>query len=312
MRKRDWQSAAFLPFGNIDSCLRVAAMSEEEVLKHKNPDLKIFVYETEADFNLAYAEDIFKRIKAARDEKRRFVGIFPVGPFGQYPVLAEILNRERLALYHCHFFTMDEYALEDGSSVPEDFPFGFRNFFINCFIGAVDIELRPPMNQIHVPGKENIREYADMIAGPGGAEIIYGGIGWSGHFAFVDPVAESWGNLDDVKTFAGQGPRFCRLHDVTVLQSSLRAFDSTYPLAPRFAYSIGPAQVRDAGYRSFWLNGAPWQNFIWRLAIHGPVTPRVPASLLQLWPGEAHLLRAVVPMSKNWSEILKYYRGLED
>ena len=49
---------------------------------------------------------------------------------------------------------------------------------------------------------------------------------------------------------------------------------------------IGPKQVLDAKRRSFWLDGylgggVSWQRFIARLALHGPVTPLVPASLLQ-------------------------------
>jgi hypothetical protein len=36
-----------------------------------------------------------------------------------------------------------------------------------------------------------------------------------------------------------------------------------------------------------------WQRFIARLAVHGPVTPQVPASYLQTLPGEVIFLGAV-------------------
>ena len=66
---------------------------------------------------------------------------------------------------------------------------------------------------------------------------------------------------------------------------------------PPKAVTVGPRDVAAAKLRSSW-NGfgcgeSLWQRFIVRLALHGPVTPRVPASILQLFETEALLSGAV-------------------
>ena len=59
--------------------------------------------------------------------------------------------------------------------------------------------------------------------------------------------------------------------------------------------SIGPAEVVGAKLRSVWKgfmvgsSQVSWQRFILRLAAHGPVTPLVPASILQTLPSELYV-----------------------
>lgn len=313
MKKSDWQPQDFIAMRDLQACLDVCALTESELTTHKNPDFKINVIKREEAFYRRYAKDIFKRLVAARDQSRAFVAILPVGPVKQYSILADMINQYRLPLGHAHIFLMDEYALPDGREVPENFPFSFKSYMLNNFFRLVDPALHPPLSQIHAPGRGNINGYAQRIADLGGAEVVYGGIGWSGHVAFIDPVAESWGGLDDLDAFLNQGPRFCRLSPQTAMHAALRAFDAAYHFVPAHAYSIGPAQIRDAAHRSFWCDGHPWQNFIWRLAAHGPVTPRVPASMLQLWPGEINLIPSVMSMDTlNWGVIRDYFMSLPD
>jgi glucosamine-6-phosphate deaminase len=313
MKKSDWQPHDFIAFRAVGACLDVCAMTAREAARTSNPNLRINVITRPEAFHRRYAKDIFKRLVAARDQGRRFVGIFPVGPVKQYAILADMINQYRLSLNHSHIFLMDEYALPNGDTVPEDFPFSFRSYILNNFLKLVDPSLHPPLSQIHAPCRENIERYADMIAELGGAEVVYGGIGWSGHVAFIDPVAESWGDLDDLAGFLNQGPRFCALSPSSVMHNSLRTFDSAYPVVMTHAYSIGPAQIRDAGFRSFWCDGVPWQHFIWRLAAHGPVTPRIPASILQLWPSEINIIEPLMSMdSLNWGQLRDYYSRLPE
>jgi len=66
---------------------------------------------------------------------------------------------------------------------------------------------------------------------------------------------------------------------------------------PPKAATIGPRDLARAKLVSFW-NGfgageSIWQRFITRLAVHGPVTPLVPASILQVLNSELILSGAV-------------------
>jgi glucosamine-6-phosphate deaminase len=313
MKRSDWRPQDFVTLRDLDETLRVCALSKSEAVAPPNGNLKINVIDRPEAFYRRFAKDIFKRMVAARQQGRKFVALLPVGPVAQYPILADMITQYRLPMDHCHLFLMDEYALPDGRLAPDDFPFSFRNYMLNSFLLFVDKSLHPPFEQIYAPGPGNVERYADMIAEAGGAEVAYGGIGWSGHLAFIDPVDGQWGDLDDMDAFLNQGPRFCRLNPATAMQNALRTFDSAYPLAPSHAYSIGPAQIRDAAYRSIWCDGYPWQNFIWRYAAHGRITPRVPATMLQLWPGEINVTPSLTAMpSTNWAVIRDYYNALPE
>jgi glucosamine-6-phosphate deaminase len=313
MKRSDWKPPEFVTLNDLDAVFRVCTMSSKEVIQSPNDNLKINVIARPEAFYRRFAKSIFKRMVAARQEGRKFVALLPVSPVKQYPILADMITQYRLPMDHCHLFLMDEYALPDGRLVPENFPFSFRNYMFNSFLLFVDKSLHPPLDQIYTPGPDTVDRYADMIAALGGAEVAYGGIGWSGHLAFIDPMANEWGDLDDMDAFLNQGPRFCHLSPATTMQTSLRAFDSAFPLAPSHAYSIGPAQIRDAAFRSIWCDGYPWQNFIWRYAAHGDVTAHVPATMLQLWPSEINIMPDLAGMrSTNWSVIRDYYKSLPE
>ena len=80
--------AKFIPFRDKEACARVRAIKKADICKHPNPDFKIRVIEDPAELSFEFAMDIVNRIKSARDEGRKFVGIFPVGPMPQYKFAA--------------------------------------------------------------------------------------------------------------------------------------------------------------------------------------------------------------------------------
>lgn len=45
----------------------------------------------------------------------------------------------------------------------------------------------PSQKQIHGPSNANLKDYGKMIADLGGADVCCGGIGWSGHIAYIEP-----------------------------------------------------------------------------------------------------------------------------
>jgi hypothetical protein len=98
------------------------------------------------------------------------------------------------------------------------------------------------------------------------------------------------------------GARIVTLHPYTVLQNSLHAsFGSCGDTAfvPPKAATIGPADVIAAKYRmdrsAITIGGSnvSWQKFITRLVAHGPVTPKVPASILQTLPTDFYIAESI-------------------
>lgn len=281
-----------LPFRDPIVCDYVRSLPDVTVREpHHHPDFHIRCLAGTDALHQALADDMFDRIARAAEEGCRFVAVFPVGPTAQYPLLAARLNRARLDCHHVHLFFMDEYAHEDGTPIDRSASWSFERTAHEKLLQPLDEALRPPPGQVHFPGPHNIAQYDELImeASDGqGAEVVYGGIGWSGHFAFWDP--HLWDEFADLDSWRQAHAAFVRLHPLTILHNSIRAGGDWSSILP-CAYTMGPGILLSARYRSFWItalfgNGMSWQRFIGRLATHGPVTPLVPASFLQTAPGE--------------------------
>ncbi len=288
--------AKFIPFQDAAECARVRAIKKKDLTRHPNPEFRIRIIEDIADLNLAFALDIVQRIKKARDEGRKFVAIFPVGPMGQYPIAAEIINSMRLSLDHVVSFNMDEYADAEGNTAPADWEGSFQRAMMESFYGRIHKNLRPSEKNIHFPTKAVIKNYGKMIEDEGEVDVVYGGVGWCGHIAFWEPhLGFEFGN--DLDAYMKAGPRLVELHPMTIMQNALHSFGGDWSWVPPKANTIGPAQIVRAKHRSFWLDGAfgkdSWQRFIARFASHGRVNTLVPATILQTCRTDFTILGAV-------------------
>ena len=289
--------ARFLPFRDLEACERVRAIGREQLAEHPNPEFRVRVIDDRREFYRAFARDLVDRIRAAREDGRRFVAILPVGPMPQYELAAWMINAEHLPLDHVHTFNMDEYANEEGITAPPSWPGSFQRAIRERFFGLIDPELRPPEDQIHFPTTEAVADYSARIEDLGGADVCYGGIGWSGHIAFWEPQlgAEFEGDLDGYRR---AGARLVELHPMTIMQNALHSFGGDWSWVPPKATTIGPRDILNARHRSFWLDGdlgggVSWQRFIARLVAHGPVDQLVPGSLLQTTRCDYTLLGSV-------------------
>lgn len=284
--KFTFSPAVFIPFRDQAVVARVRRIKREDITKHRNPDFRISVV-PDADVEFRWISDMFFRIKTAMDAGRPFVAIMP-NPWPGYAKLAAMLNRARVDCRRLHTFNMDEYADQDGRIAPESWEFGFGHAFKKFFWAKLDARLRPPAKQVHVFTDRNLQDYGRMIADLGGADICYSGPGWTGHLAFIEPDAPEFaGSLAEWKKM---GPRICTLSPFTIAQNSLHGcFGSSGDLCavPPKAATIGPAEVIGAKHRidmhAITVDGsfASWQRLTTRLVLHGPVTPRVPESILQ-------------------------------
>jgi 6-phosphogluconolactonase/glucosamine-6-phosphate isomerase/deaminase len=286
MKEFKYSPAQCIPFRDLKAIERCRAIKRRDITKHWNPDFKINVVQA-SEIEFMWMADMFHRIKAAAEADQPIVMIMP-NPWPAYSRLAHLLNGSRVNCRKLYTFNMDEYANEKGEVAPETWKFGFLHSFKKHFYGNLDPKLRPPENQIQGPTTKNIRSYGKMIADLGGADICYSGPGWTGHLAFIEPDAPEFaGTLAEWKKM---GPRVCTLSPFTIAQNSLHGcFGASGDLAavPPKAATIGPAEVIAAKHRvdmhAITVNGTftSWQRFTSRLVLHGPVTPRVPESILQ-------------------------------
>ena len=183
---------------------------------------------------------------------------------------------------------LDEYADQDGRIAPESWEWGFGHAMLQFFWAELDPALRPPKKQFTIYTNRNIKDYGRMIADLGGADVCYSGPGWTGHLAFIEPDAPEF-DLP-LKEWKKCGPRVCTLSPFTLAQNSLHGcfgYSGDLCAVPPKAATIGPAEVIGAknrlDFHSITVHGTTtsWQRLTTRLCLHGPVTPRIPASILQ-------------------------------
>ena len=74
------------------------------------------------------AEAILAVIQECRAEGRAATLILPVGPVDQFPMLAAMINEQRMDCRDVVIINMDEYLDDDDQWVPIDHPLSFRGF----------------------------------------------------------------------------------------------------------------------------------------------------------------------------------------
>jgi 6-phosphogluconolactonase/glucosamine-6-phosphate isomerase/deaminase len=299
------------PFRDRAECNRVRAIKRERLATHENPDFRIeIVPDDEVAFRRVW--DIFCRIKTAADEGKKLVLILPQ-PHPQYRKVAYLINRFRVNCSRLVTFNMDEWADEEGNIAPPSWPRGFMYAMMNNFYALIEPELRPPEKQIHGINNGNLEDYGRMIEDEGGADVCYGGIGWSGHLAFIDPHAPEFeGSFDEWRCM---GPRIVTLHPFTIAQCCLDpdfGMSGDWSWIPPKGATIGPAQILGAKLRSSWnpftIGGTSvsWQRFTVRLAAHGPVTRDVPASMLQTCRTDMYISETIAQDIEEHGELSWY------
>jgi glucosamine-6-phosphate deaminase len=283
----EFNPSQWIPFRDKKEIDRVLKIKKEDLTKHANLDFKISIV-PDTDVEFIWVTDMFSRIKQSSETGEKLVMILP-NPCPVYRHVARLINVCQIDCRNIYAFAMDEYADENGNIAPPEWEFGFTCAMMKYFYYNIDEKLRPDKEQFIGFTNKNLDDYGKMITDLGGADICYSGPGWTGHLAFIEPDApEFQGTLEGWKEM---GPRICTLSPFTIAQNSLHgSFGKSGNLAavPPKAATIGPAQVIQAKHRfdvhaiSVHGTSTSWQRFISRLVLHGPVTPLVPESILQI------------------------------
>lgn len=301
-----FKPADYVPFRDREVCERVRKISGKDLEKHPNPDFKIKVM---LNPHPVVIGDIFTRIRASDELDKSLTLILGNPEPDTYGPVAELINLHRINCRNVHIFAMDEWADEDGNIAPETYRAGFAHSMLKYFVYAIDPELRMPLENVYYPTNKNITDYSKMITerGGGGADACYSSPGWTGHLAFIDPVPDFM--TDSIEEYLAQDAKIVTLHPLTVAQNSLHGvFGQSGYLAdvPPKAATIGPADVARARFRmeihSLLTCGtfSSWQRMVSRLVLHGPVTPAVPSSILQLMKTQVYVSNELAAPFECW------------
>ena len=185
-------------------------------------------------------------------------------PLGLYAELAKLCAAGKLSFREVTTFNLDEYAGLDGSHDQS-----YRYFMNHNLFEKVDIDIR----KTHVPSGLDIAaaaSYDKAIEAAGGIELQLLGIGNNGHIGFNEPGTP----IDSIT----------HLVDLTerTRQANARFFHSIDEV-PTQAVTMGIKTVMNARGIMLMALGKGKADIV-RDFIKGPVTPEVPASILQLHP----------------------------
>lgn len=194
-------------------------------------------------------------------------------PLATYASLSALCQRGAVDFGRVRTFNLDEYV-----GMRPDHEQSYHRFMVENLFSQVNI----PKGNYRLPDgmagdlSAECAAYEREIASAGGIDLQLLGIGFNGHIGFNEPDA----------SFADG------THVVTLTQSTIEAnkrFFASADEVPRQAISMGIGTIMRARGVVLIINGAEKADIAKR-ALTGPVTPEVPASILQFHPQVTVLL----------------------
>lgn len=188
-------------------------------------------------------------------------------PEGLYDRLIDLNKQGELDFANITTFNLDEYI-----GLPPEHDQSYRYFMQTKLFDHVNINL----HNTHVPNGMEPDEtvacqgYENLIAQTGGIDLQLLGMGPNGHIGFNEP--------DD---FFATDTHAAMLTESTI-QANKRFFASEADV-PRSAYTMGIRTIMHAKKIVMVVSGTGKAEIV-KQAFFGPVTPLVPASVLQLHP----------------------------
>lgn len=280
----------------IKSCVSNDPSSVFDVQPHWNEAFTLQSCNNLEEFGAFMGHEIAMQIKVTKEEGRDLILILPVGPMGMYKWLVYFLKQWNVDCKHVHGFNMDEWANENGDTLPTADPASFQNAMEGVLYNPLG-ELTIPESQRNFATKDNLPLYMEKIAAlkaKGAKQVMVYGIGRMCHIAFWEPhFADEY--LSD-EAWMKAGYRIgARLHPFTIEQNALTSFRSSWPLIPCYANTIGPAIIFGSDYciggaDGIFGRGMQWQGMsFWMTLRYGP-DRSVTSSFIPTIPGKLFFL----------------------
>lgn len=186
-------------------------------------------------------------------------------PIGTYEQLIRWYEKGDLDFSQVTTINLDEYK-----GLAPDNDQSYRYFMNKQFFDSININ----KEHTHVPdglepdSAKACRDYNKIITDCGGIDLQLLGLGLNGHIGFNEP-----GSAFEKET-----------HCVDLSESTIRAnsrFFASMDLVPKQAYTMGIKTIMQAKKIVVVVNGKEKAKIV-KDAFFGPITPKVPASVLQL------------------------------
>ena len=186
-------------------------------------------------------------------------------PIGTYDQLVEWYNKGDLDFSEVTTVNLDEYKGLPRTNDQSYYYFMHQHLFDRV---NIDPERTNVPNGMEPDAEKECGRYEDLIRSLGGVDLQLLGLGHNGHIGFNEP-----GEAFEKET-----------HCVDLTESTIEAnkrFFASADDVPKQAYTMGIKTIMQAKKILIVVNGENKADIVER-AFFGPVTPEVPASILQL------------------------------
>ena len=186
-------------------------------------------------------------------------------PIGTYDQLVEWYNKGDLDFSEVTTVNLDEYKGLPRTNDQSYYYFMHQHLFDRV---NIDPERTNVPNGMEPDAEKECGRYEELIRSLGGVDLQLLGLGHNGHIGFNEP-----GEAFEKET-----------HGVDLTESTIEAnkrFFASADDVPKQAYTMGIKTIMQAKKILIVVNGENKADIVER-AFFGPVTPEVPASILQL------------------------------
>ncbi len=186
-------------------------------------------------------------------------------PIGTYKQLIDWYKKGDLDFNEVRSINLDEYKGLGPDDEQSYAHFMHVNFFDHINIKPKNTNIP---NGLEPDDNKECQRYNDIISASGGIDLQLLGIGCNGHIGFNEP-----GTAFDKETH-------CVALTENTIEANARFFDSKASV-PRYAYSMGIKSIMQARQILLIASGENKATALYN-SLCGPITPAVPASILQL------------------------------
>lgn len=218
---------------------------------------------TEEEVGKAAADFVAAQVR----QKPESVLLLPTGrtPLDMYRNLVEMVKSGKLDLRRVHTFNLDEFC-----GLASNHPGSYAHYMREALFDHVAI----PKDQTHILNcattdpKAEAAQYDAAMHALGGIDLAVLGIGRNGHIGFNEP-GSSFSSTTRVMPIREE-----------TRESNAFLFNGNIDEVPREAMTVGIATIMESRQILLLATGASKADVVYGM-IYGPVTPDLPASILQ-------------------------------
>jgi len=247
----------------------------------KGSSIKLDVSMTEVDIYWKVAMEVLKVIEENNKKGEPTVMVVPYGPLGPYFRLSYLVNKHRISLKNCVFINMDEYLKDEKTYVDMDDPLSFRGGMNRIFYDIVDEELNVLPENRYFPDPEKPEEVMAIIEKYGKLDMVFGGVGINGHYAFNEPPEP--GETVTAEEFANRPTRKLKITRETRTINAFMNCGANIEAIPENCITVGMKEIMLAKKIRMCMP-RDWNAAALRKILHGEVTASVPCSLFRNHP----------------------------